>query len=160
MNLKLDDVLLEINTLKPAKNVTFAECAEWVMRAFLLRFNYQDVSNFNVRLAEWLALVTKWAPLLTNYIEGDDSGIEMIFIIVDYCVWLVDSKLAPADQYFAFFLKTVYDLEFVSEDSILQWYKEQVDAEGTEKVLVEKAKPLIDWLNEAEEYETDSEDES
>ena len=56
-------------------------------------------------------------------------------------------------------LQLLYDMEFVAEESFLDWAEEKQHGEEEEKRFLKLAQPFLDWLQEAEE-ESEDEDES
>ena len=56
-------------------------------------------------------------------------------------------------------LKELYDREVLSEESLLKWADEKKEATEEERVFLNKAAPLIQWLRTAEsDEEGDEED--
>jgi len=47
-------------------------------------------------------------------------------------------------------LKYLYDGDVLEEETIVQWYNEAVAA-GKNSEVVEKAKPVVEWLQSADE---------
>ena len=56
-------------------------------------------------------------------------------------------------------LQLLYDMDFVGEESFLDWAEEKKDGEEEEKRFIKLAQPFLDWLEEAEE-DSDEEEES
>ena len=48
-------------------------------------------------------------------------------------------------------LQLLYDSEVISEEAILSWAEEKESAEEEDKVFLEKARPFVAWLAEADE---------
>ena len=60
---------------------------------------------------------------------------------------------------FAKVLHMLYDLDVLSEVSVLAWADEKRSAEETEKRFLHIATPFIEWLREADEESGEDDDE-
>ena len=54
-------------------------------------------------------------------------------------------------------LKELYDGEVLSEEAILQWADEKAEATEEERVFLNRAAPLVQWLKTAESDEEEEE---
>ena len=54
-------------------------------------------------------------------------------------------------------LKELYDGEVLSEEAILQWADEKAEATEEERVFLNRAAPLVQWLRTAESDEEEEE---
>ena len=157
-----------------AENRTFADIARYVLMTVLgLALPApKDVTKENVKLypnvapsstAEILKLVrqkvTRWAPLLARFLKSEDDQVEMLLTLEDYCSedevfrGMGGEKLTPA---FAKILHMLYDLDVLSETSVLAWSAEKEHADEEDKKFLKLAKPFVEWLKEADE-ESDEE---
>ena len=55
-------------------------------------------------------------------------------------------------------LQSLYDLDIVAEEAILQWADEK-GTDAADQAFVKKAQPFITWLKEAEAESSDDESE-
>ena len=60
---------------------------------------------------------------------------------------------------FAKILHTLYDMDVISEESVLAWAEEKADADESEKKFLNLARPFVDWLEEASSEEESSSEE-
>ena len=168
------NAVVELQGLKMAENRTFADIARYVLMTVLgLALPApKDVTKENVKLypnvapsstAEILKLVrqkvTRWAPLLARFLKSEDDQVEMLLTLEDYCSeeevfrGMGGEKLTPA---FAKILHMLYDLDVLSETSVLAWSAEKEHADEEDKKFLKLAKPFVEWLKEADE-ESDEE---
>ena len=173
------NAVVELQGLKMAENRTFADIARYVLMTVLgLALPApKDVQKENARLypvtspasvPELLKVtrkkVERWAPLLARFLKSEDDQVEMLLTLEDYCseetvfTGMGGSALTPA---FPKILHMLYDMDVLSEVSVLAWSAEKEGAEEEDKKFLKLAKPFVEWLKEAdEESEEETETES
>ena len=170
------NAVVELQGLKMAENRTFADIARYVLMTILgLSLPApRDATKENVKLypakppetmAELLkglkARVQQWAPLLTRFLKSEDDQVEMLLTLEDYCAedevfkGMGGAHLTPA---FAKLLHMLYEMDVLSEVSVLAWAEEKGEAPEEDKRFLKLAQPFVDWLKDADE-ESDSSDE-
>ena len=93
--------------------------------------------------------VERWAPLLARFLKSEDDQVEMLLTLEDYCseetvfTGMGGSALTPA---FPKILHMLYDMDVLSEVSVLAWSAEKEGAEEEDKKFLKLAKPFVEWL--------------
>ena len=172
------NAVVELQGLKMAENRTFADIARYVLMTILgLSLPApRDVAKENAKLyparaPEGAAATVKavrervkeWAPLLTRFLKSEDDQVEMLLTLEDYCAedevfrGMNGGLLVPA---FAKILHMLYDVDVLSEVSVLAWAEEKAHASEEDRRFLKLAQPFVDWLKDAdEESDDDSEEE-
>ena len=180
-----DNVVIELNGLKIAEDKTFADCARYMLTAMLglclpapsgARAEYRALyappgaipepgnkDAYLELLRAARAQVARWRALLQKFLRSEDDQVELLLTLEEFCSAEGDYELsgehgAVFAHVFPQLLKTLYDLDIVSEEALQQWASEKELADEQEKVFLRKAQPFLDWLREAEE-ESEEEDE-
>jgi translation initiation factor eIF-2B subunit epsilon len=172
------NAVVELQGLKMAENRTFADIARYVLMTILgLSLPApRDVTKENSKLYPAKPpetprdllngvreRVKQWAPLLTRFLKSEDDQVEMLLTLEDYCAedevfkGMGGAHLVPA---FAKILHMLYEMDVLSEVSVLAWAEEKTEAEEEDKRFLKLAQPFVDWLKDAdEESEGESSDE-
>ena len=171
------NAVVELQGLKMAENRTFADIARYVLMTVLglVLPAPKDVTKENLKLypasppetaGELLKAarekVARWAPLLARFLKSEDDQVEMLLTLEEYCSedevfrGMGGALLVPA---FAKILHMLYDMDVLSEVSVLAWAREKEHAEEEDKKFLKLAAPFVAWLKEADE-ESDDSDES
>lgn len=148
--LKCDNLILEINSLKYAYNMTITEVNQVVTKSILelptVLFPQVPASNSKEMLPHLKQLLLQFMDLIKNYIKNRDSQMDLLTTLKDH---------AFSHESFTGVLMNVlhflYDKDVLQEDVIIAWYTQLVVSEPQERVIKEQITPLINWLNEAEE---------
>jgi len=150
----VDNLVLEINSLKFAANRTFADCVRAVVPALL-----EDVAEESVKKAKVAALkkrLDKWAGVLERFVQSKGDQRALVEAIVESC-----ETYEPLIEVFDHVLKLLYDRDedILAEEPILQWADaHSEDAGPLEAKLLKQADGLLTWLREADD-ESEDEDE-
>ena len=168
------NAVVELQGLKMAENRTFADIARYVLMTVLglVLPAPKDATKENLKLypasppgsaAELLTRtrekVARWAPLLARFLKSEDDQVEMLLTLEEYCSedevfrGMGGSLLVPA---FAKILHMLYDMDVLSEVSVLAWAREKEGAEEEDKKFLKLAAPFVAWLKEADEESEDS----
>lgn len=108
------------------------------------------------------ARLKEWAPLLARFLKSEDDQVEALLTLEDFCAeeevfkGMGGSVCTPS---FAKILHTLYDMDVISEESVLAWAEEKADADESEKKFLNLARPFVDWLEEASSEEESSSEE-
>ena len=160
--------MVELQGLKMAENRTFADIARYVLMTILgLSLPApKDVTKENSRLYPASApdntpsllksireRLKQWAPLLSRFLKSEDDQVEMLLTLEDYCAedevfkGMHGASLVPS---FAKILHLLYDMDVLSEVSVLAWAEEKGLASEEDKRFLKLAQPFVDWLKEAD----------
>ena len=162
------NAVVELQGLKMAENRTFADIARYVLMTILgLSLPApKDVTKENSRLYPASApentpsllksireRLKQWAPLLSRFLKSEDDQVEMLLTLEDYCAedevfkGMHGASLVPS---FAKILHLLYDMDVLSEVSVLAWAEEKGLASEEDKRFLKLAQPFVDWLKEAD----------
>ncbi|KAI9142814.1 nucleotide-diphospho-sugar transferase [Paraphysoderma sedebokerense] len=136
---EIDIAALELNTLKMALNLDFADLREVVIPAILDRIDAKNMKEFPRR----------WFPLLKKISHSSSDQTEMLDITASY-FGTHPGKVKLILGVFKYY----YDLDICDEDVLIDWYH---GGTADTKVL-SVLKPFIEWLENAEEESTEDED--
>nr|XP_054756669.1 translation initiation factor eIF-2B subunit epsilon-like [Lytechinus pictus] len=153
-NIKVDNVILEINSSKYAYNIAMHELISLVMKAILEMPQLKASGSMTSQqlLLAIKKLFVRLKPLFTNYIKGAESQKDCLNALEDYS--LLNESTAAI---FAKLVHHLYDADILSEEVILKWYgRMDQDADARRRDVRSKLAPFITWLQEAEE-ESDEE---
>jgi len=172
-----ENAVVELQGLKMAENRTFADIARYVLMTIigLTLPSHAKTSRENVKLypetepANTTELLKRlrvrlkeWAPLLSRFLRSEDDQVEALLTLEEFCLedevfrGMGGSACVPS---FAKILHILYDMDVISEDSILAWAEEKADADEADKKFLKLAQPFIDWLEEASSEEESDSDE-
>uniref|UniRef100_A0A6N2KTT1 Translation initiation factor eIF2B subunit epsilon n=1 Tax=Salix viminalis TaxID=40686 RepID=A0A6N2KTT1_SALVM len=148
-NIKVPDVILEMNSLRLSYNMTSADCAGAIFYAMMkqaLEIPHATAGELRKSAA---SIIDAWNKLLKFYSKEIDDQIEVIMKFEEMCLESV-KEFSP---HFSQILHLLYDKDILEEDAILRWADEKKDAEESDKVFVKQSEKLIQWLREASEEE-------
>ncbi|XP_030832339.1 translation initiation factor eIF-2B subunit epsilon [Strongylocentrotus purpuratus] len=153
-NIKVDNLILEINSSKYAYNIAMHELIPLVMKAILEMPHLKasgPLSSQQLLLAV-KKLFVRLKPLFSNYIKGAESQKDCLNALEEYS--MVNESTAAI---FAKLVHHLYDADILSEEVILKWYsKMDQDADTRRREVRSKLASFVTWLQEAEE-ESDEE---
>ena len=137
------NAVVELQGLKMAENRSFADIARYVLMTILgLSLPApRDVTKENAKLYPGKApdsgtvllqgikqRMKQWAPLLTRFLKSADDQVEMLLTLEEYCAedevfkGMGGAHLVPA---FAKILHMLYEMDVLSEVSVLAWAEEK-----------------------------------
>ncbi|KAF4371921.1 hypothetical protein F8388_000088 [Cannabis sativa] len=154
-NIKVDNVILEINSLRLSYNKVTADCAGALFYSVMKLAQESKPNTASELLQHICNVITRWKKLLKYYLADIDEEIEVILRFEEMC-------LESAKEFSPLFTKILchlYDQEIIQEDAILRWDDEKRDADESDKVFVKQAEKFIQWLREAPEEDDDEEEE-
>ncbi|KAM7273523.1 hypothetical protein ACFE04_028187 [Oxalis oulophora] len=155
-NIKQQDVILEINSLRLSYNMTATDCASALFYSMLKLALETPHSSASELFESAKKIITTWKGLLKFYLPEIDEEIEVILKFEEMCVESAKEFSAVFDKMLYF----LYDKEIVKEEAVLRWADEKEGADESDKVFVKQSEEFIRWLREApeEEEEEDEED--
>lgn len=148
-NISCDNLVLEINSLKYAYNISLKEVMQ-VLSHVVLEFPLQqmdsppDPNRYSTLLCP---LIKAWRPVFRNYIKRAADHLEALGAIEDF--FLEHEALGNS---MAKVLMMFYQLEILAEETILNWFgqKDTTD-KGRQLRKNQQLQRFIQWLKEAEE---------
>ncbi|CAN6451580.1 unnamed protein product [Victoria cruziana] len=144
-----DHVILEINALRLAYNMTFSDCAGAIFYS-LMKLALESSHNSNRELLiNTRNVIVKWKELLSHYVQSEDDEVEILLKLEEICLESA-KEFAPV---FSSILQILYEQDIMTEDAIMTWASEKEGAEESDKVFVNQCEAFIQWLREASEEE-------
>lgn len=148
-----DNLILEINSSRYAYNINYREANFQVIRAMLTLNSKAELEALNqVRYyTQLLSKLDYFLPVLKNYIKNIDS--------CEDCLSAIEDVARDEELLNTVVLKVIhhlYDVNILSEESILKWHKKSEDMSQFAKNIRQKTNKLIEWLQDAEEEDTES----
>ncbi|XP_065852473.1 uncharacterized protein [Euphorbia lathyris] len=148
-NIKVGDVILEMNSLRLSCNMTSADCAGAIFYAMMklaMENAHTEIGELYKNVED---IIVKWRELLKFYGKEIDDQIEVILKFEEMCL----ESAKEFSQIFSEILRLLYFNDIIEEDAILRWADEKKDADESDKVFVKKSETFIQWLKEASEEE-------
>lgn len=145
-----DNTILMINASKHAYNIPINEVPLCIVKAIM----DDSVLSKAEYLENTLYALKYFKTLLSHYIKDKATQINTLGTIID----LMQMKDRSYASMFAKVVLELYNLDVIDESAILEWYKHTVTHQSYPKQaeLLKQVKPVIDWLNTAEEESEDS----
>jgi len=148
-NISCDNLVLEINSLKYAYNISLKEVMQ-VLSHVVLEFPLQQTDSLldpNRYCALLLPLLKSWSPVFRNYIKRAADHLEALAAIEDF--FLEHEALSTS---MAKVLMAFYQLEILAEETILSWFSQKdMTDKGRQLRKNQQLQRFIQWLKEAEE---------
>ncbi|CAB4389510.1 unnamed protein product [Rhizophagus irregularis] len=144
---------LELNTLRMASNTSFRDTRIVVIPSILNQINTDKL------LASTKDVLTRWGPLIGKLVHSKDDQTDALFTLQKYC-----AKTDINSKIFAPSLRTLYEIDVIEEDAILEWYYDERSKGGVGKPEIyskihDVIAPFVKWLEEAEEENSEEDDE-
>ncbi|XP_053566298.1 translation initiation factor eIF-2B subunit epsilon [Bombina bombina] len=155
-NISCDNLVLEINSLKYAYNISLAEVMQVLCRV-VLEYPLQQLDgalDANPYCSALLPLLKRWAPVFKNYIKRASDHMCCLealeeFFLDHEALWAASAKV----------LMGFYQQEVLAEEMILNWFSQTgVTEKGQQLRKKQVLQRFIQWLEEAEEESSDNED--
>lgn len=148
-NIGCDNLVLEINSLKYAYNITLKEVMQILTRV-VLEFPFQQqgpqltTPQYTSLL---LPLLKKWAPVFKNYIKRAQDYLD--------CLSAIEELFLEQETHWSAMVKVLmnmYQLEILEEDTILRWFSQGATTDQSKRLRKNQGlQKFIQWLEEAEE---------
>lgn len=153
-NIQENHLTLEVNSLKLSYNKVAADCGGALFYAMMKYAVDLPHSSADGLVQNVHVVLTKWKKVLASYLNDTDEQIEVILKFEEMCLESA-KEFAPL---FTKILHYMYNEDIIEEDAILSWEDEKKDADEADKVFVNQAQPLIQWLKEAPEEDDEDEE--
>eukprot|EP01018_Ginkgo_biloba_P038869 Gb_10762 [translate_table: standard] len=112
-----DHVILEVNALRLAYNMSFSDCVGAIFHSNLnLALEAPHATRVEL-LANAKNVLTKWRDLLKHYLKCEDDEVEVLLKFEEICVEL-GKEFAPICSKI---LEAFYDKDIVLENVIIPW---------------------------------------
>ncbi|CAF0789931.1 unnamed protein product [Adineta ricciae] len=165
--LNIENIVVELNMLKPTYDVSPTEFDKSVTRAvFLLPFEKKIANLFNGNY--WNALKSTLDQttqfILKNYMKttNEESQMTLLTELESICL----KHVHPIGERVVNILNYLYDQDVIVEESIIKWYqlkqsqieKNEILIKSDEKIYYDKLKQFVEWLQNAESEDDDEDD--
>ncbi|OWZ21160.1 Translation initiation factor eIF-2B subunit epsilon [Phytophthora megakarya] len=159
----VDDLFMEIKSFKFAQNRSFAEVIGAIVPGLLDLIPTGNGQSAMTILGNVRTKFQKWSSVIQRCIVEQEDQVAIVDALEGYCTSPVERR-ALWLPLFRFLLQTVYDLEWVSEDVILEWHEaKQASTDEDEDTLAAASKKdvqeFIDWLQESDDDDDDDDSE-
>ncbi|GMH10355.1 hypothetical protein Nepgr_012196 [Nepenthes gracilis] len=153
-NIKEDNVILEVNSLRLSYNMTSADCAGAIFYS-MMKLAIETPHSSSSELQRNVAKVAStWQKLFKYYLPTLDEEIEVILKFEEICLES-GKELSPL---FSQILHFLYTKDVIQEEAILSWASEKEGADEADKIFVKQSESLIQWLKNAPEEESEEEE--
>uniref|UniRef100_A0A3Q3L6N2 Translation initiation factor eIF2B subunit epsilon n=1 Tax=Labrus bergylta TaxID=56723 RepID=A0A3Q3L6N2_9LABR len=148
-NIGFDNLVLEINSLKYAYNITLKEVMQILTRV-ALEYPFQQQGQ-QITTSQYvtllLPLLKKWAPVFKNYVKRAQDQLD--------CLSAFEEHFLEQESHWAAMVKVLmnmYQLEIVEEEMILRWFSQGATTDKSRQLRKNQGlQKFIQWLEEAEE---------
>ncbi|XP_071793924.1 translation initiation factor eIF2B subunit epsilon-like [Asterias amurensis] len=158
-NVKVENLILEVNSSKYAYNVSMKELNQLVVKAIMEMPHLKAAEPLTAAqlLPALKRLLNKMLPLFENYIKSAESQLDCLGALEEYCLTSNSTAMVLPKILLLF-----YEADILGEDMILHWYNTPAVCSTDSEIITSnrqqirtQVKPFIKWLEEAEE-ESDS----
>ncbi|RVE61635.1 hypothetical protein OJAV_G00172400 [Oryzias javanicus] len=148
-NIGCDNLVLEINSLKYAYNITLKEVMQ-ILTKVVLEYPFQQqgpqlTPSQYVKLL--LPLLKKWSPVFKNYVKRAQDHLD--------CLAAFEEHFLEQESHWAAMVKVLmnmYELEILEEEMILRWFSQGATTDKSKQLRKNQGlQKFIQWLEEAEE---------
>jgi DNA repair ATPase RecN len=164
---KIENIIVELNMLKPTYDVSPTEFDQSITRAvFLLPFekkisNPEKTNYWNI-LKLTMDQITQF--ILKNYMKKTNEQAQMTLLNELDLICL--KHIQPIGERILNILDYLYDRNVIDEQWILKWYKNKQQQIGNnelvikpeEKIYYDKLKEFVEWLQNAESDDDDDDE--
>ncbi|XP_053316007.1 translation initiation factor eIF-2B subunit epsilon [Spea bombifrons] len=154
-NISCDNLVLEINSLKYAYNISLVEVMQVLCRV-VLEFPMQQLDGMldvNPYCAALLPLLKRWTPVFKNYVKRASDHL--------CCLGAIEEFFLDHDTLWAGIAKVLMDFyqqDVIAEEMILRWFsKTDITEKGRQLRKRQVLQKFIQWLEEAEEESSEDE---
>ena len=148
-DVSIDNVIVEINSIKHAYGIQIKELNGLLMKT-VLTLPLRSHGNAGQYFSQFKLNAVRFLPLLKNYFRSRDSQSDLLGAIEELCRSneVILSSVAKV-------VHILYDeeLDILSEQVILDWWSQLKDRTPAVYTNLEK---FIQWLNTAEEEDSDN----
>ncbi|KAE9341133.1 putative translation initiation factor eIF-2B subunit epsilon [Phytophthora fragariae] len=160
----VDDLFMEIKSFKFAQNRSFAEVIGAIVPGLLDLIPTGNGQSAMTILGNVRTKFQKWSSVIQRCLVEQEDQLAVVDALEGYCAAPEERRVIWLPL-FRFLLQTVYDLEWVSDDVILEWHgAKQANAdeeEASDAVAAASKKDMqefIDWLQESEDDDDDDDE--
>ncbi len=163
----MENIVVELNMLKPTYDVSPTEFDQSIARAvFLLPFEKKianpEKPNYWNTLKLTMDQITQF--ILKNYMKTNNENAQMTFINELHSICL--KYVQPIGERIVNILNYLYEKDVIDEQWIIKWYKNkhekieknELSIKPEEKIYYDKLKEFVEWLQNAESDDEEEEE--
>jgi carbonic anhydrase/acetyltransferase-like protein (isoleucine patch superfamily) len=164
---KIENIIVELNMLKPTYDVSPTEFDQSITRAvFLLPFGRKisnpEKANYWNTLKLTLDQITQF--ILKNYMKTTNEQSQMT--LLNELDFICLKHIQPIGERIVNILNYLYEKDVLVEELIVKWYENQrkkierneLVIKSEEKIYHDKLKQFVEWLQNAESENDDDDD--
>ncbi|XP_013864405.1 translation initiation factor eIF2B subunit epsilon [Austrofundulus limnaeus] len=148
-NISCDNLVLEINSLKYAYNISLKEVMQILTRV-VLEYPFQlqgSALSASQYVALLLPLLKRWAPVFKNYVKRAQDHLDCLSAFEEHFLEQESHWAAMAEV-----LMDLYQQEILEEEMILRWFSQEATTDKSRQLRKnQRLQKFIQWLEEAEE---------
>lgn len=150
----LDTIKLEINSSKHAYNIPIDDVPVAIVRAIMEGPQDESSPSTATMLSYIEVAINRLKKLLQNYLDNHSRQVKVLSSIAE-----IVSQNPTLLVGFAKIVLLLYNADVTKEPAILQWYEQLPNNDLTNmQEIITKIKPIIVWLQTAEEESSSEED--
>lgn len=153
----VDNVALEVNSLKFAQVRSFAECVSALVPALLGSLSLAKAATKKERKMLTVQGLERWGELIKRFVQ---SGVEEDALVAALVELSAEYEEAVPDIFVGLLLAH-YEVDLLPEEAIFRWADDAAAAPpgSFERKLHAQSQEMLQWLREAETEESSDEDE-
>ncbi|KAM8838925.1 translation initiation factor eIF2B subunit epsilon [Synchiropus picturatus] len=148
-NITCDNLVLEINSVKYAYNISLKEVMQ-ILTKVMLEFPFLQQGpqiTTSQYVALLLPLLKRWAPVFKNYVKRAQDHLD--------CLSAFEEHFLEQENHWAAMVKILmemYQLEILEEEMILRWFSQGASTDKSRRLRKNQGlQKFVQWLEEAEE---------
>ncbi|KAK9479503.1 nucleotide-diphospho-sugar transferase [Lipomyces japonicus] len=147
-NHETDIAILELTTLRMAKNASFHEVRAATIAALIGRISHLINSDTLKTRPAVESILNRWGKLFNRQVFEPADQVDLLLLIQRDC-----TRRLQGSNILLHAISSLYDQDILEEDSILRWwYKEPQRQEDPDMIKVGELVPRwLEWLTTAEE---------
>eukprot|EP01094_Clydonella_sp_ATCC50884_P029950 TRINITY_DN957_c0_g1_i1.p1 TRINITY_DN957_c0_g1~~TRINITY_DN957_c0_g1_i1.p1 ORF type:complete len:622 (-),score=225.65 TRINITY_DN957_c0_g1_i1:471-2336(-) len=149
----VESIAMEIVSARMAHDRTLGECPAAIM-PHLFSHIKEGVTTKPALKKRLLATFKKWGALFSNFLDGTDDQVELIYQIQMYCEG-EEQRESGISSVFQEVLNLLYQLDVIEEEAVLKWAEEHASLPRHERTFVDQCKDFIAWLESEDDDEDD-----
>uniref|UniRef100_V9KGR3 Translation initiation factor eIF2B subunit epsilon n=1 Tax=Callorhinchus milii TaxID=7868 RepID=V9KGR3_CALMI len=155
-NISCDNLVLEINSLKYAYNITLKDVMQITMKVVLeMPLQQHGPGVGSVQYSNTvLSLLKRWMPVFKNYVKRASDQLDCLAAIEEFFTEQEALSLSLVKVLMAF-----YQQEVLAEETIFRWFSQAASTDQGKKLRKHQGlQKFIQWLEEAEEESSEEGD--